>query len=167
MIMKVRDIMNSEPVTCRAEDTVSEAVKLLKKNGISGMPVLEGEEVVGVVSESDLLKLLSEDEESSLWLPSPLEILEVPLRDLIKWEKMQAGAEEIGQTPVSEVMTRKVHAVGPEDTVEKAAAMMIRHRINRLPVLEGDQLVGIVTRGDIISGLGKVVPEAEEGAAEV
>ncbi len=160
--MLVRDVMNPKPVVCQASDAVSEVVLLLKRNDISGMPVLEGERLVGVVSESDLLKLLSAEEEGGLWLPSPLEILEVPIRDLIRWEKLQAGAEEIGMTRVSEVMTKKVFTVGPEDTIEDAASIMVRHRINRLPVLEDERLVGIVTRGDIISGLGMGASEVEE-----
>jgi CBS domain-containing protein len=160
--MFVRDVMNPEPVACQATDAVSDAVKLLKRNNISGMPVLEGEKLVGVVSESDLLKMLSAEDEGGLWLPSPLEVLEVPIRDLIRWERLQAGAEEIGMTRVSEVMTKKVHAVSPEDTVEQAASIMVRHRINRLPVLEGERLVGIVTRGDIIAGLGMGASEVEE-----
>lgn len=150
----VRDVMNPEPIACQATDAVSDAVKILKKSDISGMPVLEGERLVGVVSESDLLKLLSAEEEGGLWLPSPLEILEIPIRDLIRWERLQAGAEEVGMIRVSEVMTKNVFTVRPEDTIEDAASIMIRQRINRLPVLEDDKLVGIVTRGDIIAGLG-------------
>lgn len=150
----VRDVMNPEPIACQATDAVSDAVKILKKSDISGMPVLEGERLVGVVSESDLLKLLSAEEEGGLWLPSPLEILEIPIRDLIRWERLQAGAEEVGMIRVSEVMTKSVFTVRPEDTIEDAASIMIRQRINRLPVLEDDKLVGIVTRGDIIAGLG-------------
>ena len=160
--MLVRDVMNTEPVACQASDAVSDAVKLLRENDISGMPVLEGERLVGVVSESDLLKMLSKEDEGGLWLPSPLEILEVPIRDLIRWERLQAGAEEIGKIRVSEVMTRKVVSIGPEETIETAAAMMVRHRINRIPVLEGERLVGIVTRGDIIAGLGMGASEVEE-----
>ncbi|MCP1392138.1 MAG: CBS domain-containing protein [Methanothrix sp.] len=152
--MLVRDVMNPEPIACQATDAVSDAVKILKKSDISGMPVLEGERLVGVVSESDLLKLLSAEEEGGLWLPSPLEILEIPIRDLIRWERLQAGAEEVGMIRVSEVMTKSVFTVRPEDTIEDAASIMIRQRINRLPVLEDDKLVGIVTRGDIIAGLG-------------
>ena len=160
--MLVRDVMNPEPVACQTTDAVSDAVKLLKRNNISGMPVLEGERLAGVVSESDLLKMLSADEEGGLWLPSPLEILEVPIRDLIRWERLAAGAEEVGQTRISEVMTKKVHTVSPEDSIEQAASIMVRHRINRLPVLEGERLVGIVTRGDIIAGLGMGASEVEE-----
>ena len=56
-------------------------------------------------------------------------------------------------------MSRNLHEVGPNDTVEEAAGIMTRHRINRLPVVEEGRLVGIVTRGDIISGLGTVHAE--------
>ena len=161
-MMKVRDVMNPEPVAIQATAAVSDAARLLRTEEISGMPVLEDERLVGVVSESDLLKMLSVEREGGLWLPSPLEILEVPIRDLIRWEKLQAEAEEAGTTTVSEVMTRKVFTVGPEDSIQRAASMMVRHRINRLPVLEGEKLVGIVTRGDIIAGLGMEASEVEE-----
>ena len=153
--MKVRDIMNVKPVTVQAEASVSEAAAILRENKISGLPVLDGERLVGIVSESDLLRLLSvEEEEGGLWLPSPFEIFEVPFRDLVKWERMRSALDEIPKKKVSGVMSRNLHEVGPGDSIEEAAGIMTRHRINRLPVVEEGRLVGIVTRGDIISGLG-------------
>ncbi len=153
--MKVRDVMNARPIAVQVTDTVGDASRAMKANKISGMPVLDGERVVGVVSESDILKLLSvNEEEGSLWLPSPFEIFEVPFRDLVRWERMQAGIENISQKKVKDVMSRDIREISPDDTVEEAAAIMTRHRINRLPVVENDRLVGIITRGDIISGLG-------------
>jgi CBS domain-containing protein len=155
--MKIRDVMNPTPTTCQAGDPVSEAARLMRENKISGMPVLDEEKLVGVVSESDLLRLLSaEDDNGVLWLPSPLEILEIPIRDLIRWEKMKASLEGISHKRVSDVMTKKVITVSPEADIEEASALMVRHRINRLPVVEGGRLVGIVTRGDIITGLGRM-----------
>ena len=153
--MKVRDVMNVRPITCQANAKVGEATSLMKKNRISGMPVLDGDKLVGIISESDLLRLLATGkEEGGLWLPSPFEIFEIPFRDLIKWERLHASVEDISEKKISEVMSRNIHEVGPEDTVEEASAIMTRHRINRLPVVEDGRLVGIVTRGDIISGLG-------------
>ena len=153
--MKVRDIMTVRPIVCQADDTVSEAANLLRKHKISGMPVLDGEELAGIISESDLLRLLAvEKDAGGLWLPSPFEVFEVPFRDLLKWERMQSSMEDISKKKVSEVMSKNIHEVGPDDTVEEASAIMTRHRINRLPVVEEGRLVGIVTRGDIISGLG-------------
>ncbi len=152
--MKVSDVMNVKPVTVQADDLVSEAARKLRENKISGMPVLDGERLVGIVSESDLLRLLSVEEEGGLWLPSPFEVFEVPFRDLVRWERMRTGMDEIPKKRVSDVMSRNLHEVDPEDTVEEAASIMTHHRINRLPVVKDGRLVGIVTRGDIISGLG-------------
>ncbi|NMC10698.1 MAG: CBS domain-containing protein [Methanothrix sp.] len=153
--MKVRDVMNVKPISIQADKSVSEAARVLRENKISGMPVLDGERLVGIVSESDLLRLLSVQEDSgSLWLPSPFEVFEVPFRDLMKWERMRASMDEIPKKKVASVMSRNLHEVGPDDTVEEAASIMTRHRINRLPVVVEGRLVGIVTRGDIISGLG-------------
>ncbi len=158
--MKVRDVMNVKPITCQVTDTAADAAKAMKMNKISGMPVLDGERLAGVISESDLLRLLATEESGgSLWLPSPFEIFEIPLRDLIKWERLHSKAEDISKKKVSEVMSRNIHEVGPDDTVEEAATVMTRHRINRLPVVEDGRLVGIITRGDIISGLGTVHEE--------
>jgi CBS domain-containing protein len=153
--MKVRDVMNVKPVTVQAEALVSEAARLLRENKISGLPVLDGEKLVGVVSESDLLRLLSvEEKEGGLWLPSPFEVFEVPFRDLVRWERMHAALQEIPKKKVGNVMSKNIHEVEPDESVEEAASIMTRHRINRLPVVEEGRLVGIVTRGDIISGLG-------------
>jgi CBS domain-containing protein len=155
IVVRVRDVMNVKPITIQADGTVSEAARILRDNRISGMPVLDGERLVGVISESDLLRLLSvEGDEGGLWLPSPFEVFEVPFRDLVKWEKMRKSSEEVPDKKVSEVMSKNLHEIGPEDTVEEVASIMTRHRINRLPVVENGRLVGIVTRGDIISGLG-------------
>ena len=154
--MKVRDIMNVKPIIVQADDPVSEASRKLRENKISGMPVLDGEKLVGIISESDLLRLLSVEEESgNLWLPSPFEVFEVPFRDFLKWERMRSSMENIPNKKVSDVMKRNLHEIGPDDSVEEAASIMTRHRINRLPVVEEGRLVGIVTRGDIISGLGQ------------
>jgi len=153
--MKVRDVMNVKPITVQAQAPVSEAARLLRENKVSGLPVLDGEKLVGVVSESDLLRLLSvEEDEGGLWLPSPFEVFEVPFRDLVKWERMHVAIDEIPRKKVGMVMSRNLHEVGPDDEIEEAAGIMTRHRINRLPVVEDGRLVGIVTRGDIISGLG-------------
>jgi CBS domain-containing protein len=153
--MLVREIMNANPITIQADAGVDVAAKILRENNISGMPVMEGETPVGVVSESDLLKLLSvEDEEGTLWLPSPFEIFEVPFRDIVRWERLKSSAEDLRKKKVSDVMSKSLATIGPDDSIEEAAVAMTRHRINRLPVMEEGRLVGIVTRGDIISGLG-------------
>jgi len=154
--MKVKDVMNPNVVFCKPDDTVREVAKILKENDISGVPVLEGEELVGIVSEGDLLKLLIIPEKGELWLPSPFEVIEVPIREYLGWEDTKKILSDVGSTKIEEIMTRDVHTISSEASVEEASEHMVRHRINRLPVIEDDQVVGIVTRGDIIQGLAKL-----------
>ncbi|AKB19593.1 MULTISPECIES: CBS domain-containing protein [unclassified Methanosarcina] len=154
--MKVTDVMNSNVVFCKPGDTVREAAKVLKENNISGAPVLEDGQLVGIVSEADLLKLLLIPEKGNLWLPSPFEVIEVPIRELLSWEDTKKMLSDVGSTKVEEMMTKNVHTISSEASVEEASELMVRHRINRLPVVENDRVVGIVTRGDIIEGLAKL-----------
>ena len=154
--MKVKDVMNSNVVSCKPDDTVREAARVLKENNISGAPILEGEELVGIVSEGDLLKLLILPEKGELWLPSPFEVIEVPIRELFGWEETKKMLSDVGSTKIEEIMTKDVHTISSEASVEEASEHMIRHRINRLPVTEDGRIVGIITRGDIIKGLAKL-----------
>jgi len=151
--MKIKDVMNPNVVFCKPDDTVREIAKILKENDISGVPVIEGEELVGIVSEGDLLKLLIIPEKGELWLPSPFEVIEVPIREYLGWEDTKKILSDVGSTKIEEIMTRDVHTISSEASVEEASEHMVRHRINRLPVIEDDRVVGIVTRGDIIQGL--------------
>ncbi len=154
--MKVKDVMNSNVVFCRPDNTVREAAKLLKDNSISGAPVLDGDELVGIISEADLLKLLIVPEQGELWLPSPFEVIEVPIRELLGWEETKRMLSDVGMIKVEEIMTPEVHTISSEASVEEASEHMIRHKINRLPVIENSRVVGIITRGDIIEGLAKL-----------
>ncbi|MBN1194059.1 MAG: CBS domain-containing protein [Methanomicrobiaceae archaeon] len=166
--MKVKDAMTPNPVTVSMQATVSEAAGLLRKNRIGGLPVVEGERLVGIVTESDILTLLSTGEISNdLWLPSPLEIIEVPIREFINWEKTKEALSDIGSTQVQDVMTPEVIAVDADADIEEAASLMLREGIARLPVLAKGRLVGIVTRLDIVRGIGAGYEDpAERGDKE-
>ena len=63
--------------------------------------------------------------------------------------------EEIGSKPVSEVMSTEVHVVATNITLKEAVMAMVMNDVNRLPVTKDGELVGIVTRGDVIKGLAK------------
>ncbi|NYT19117.1 MAG: CBS domain-containing protein [Methanosarcinales archaeon] len=151
--MKVKDIMSSSVIVCSPEDPISSVAQLLKKENISGVPVVSGGSVVGIVSEGDLLKLLEIPEHGGLWLPSPFEVIEIPIRELISWEDTKKMLSDVGSRPVSDIMEKDIFTVGLESSVEDASRLMTKHKINRLPVVDDDELVGIITRGDIIRGL--------------
>ncbi len=164
--MLVKEIMTPDPVVCQKDMTVREAAALLKEHRIGGLPVMDGSRVAGIVTESDILGLLSTGRISEdLWLPSPLELIEVPVRELINWERTRKALSNIGETKVSEVMSHPVISATPEMEIEEAAALMLRHRIARLPVIQDNKLVGIVARADIIRGIGGRHAQDGEGTS--
>jgi len=153
--MIVRDTMTKDPVTCAASAPLRDAVALMKKHHIGGLPVMDGKKLVGIITESDIIAQLETGRISDdLWLPSPLEVIELPIRELINWEKTKHALTNIGDTPVNKVMTRHVITVTEEMDIEAAAAFMLKERIVRLPVVRGKELVGILTRADIVQAVG-------------
>jgi len=153
--MKVREIMTVDPVTISPDDTVRRASSLLRRHNVSGLPVVDENGVVGMVTEADILSLLRADDISSdLWLPSPLEFIEVPIREAINWERTKAALSDIGAVTVRKVMTMPAIVIAPDEEIEKAAAVMLKEGVARLPVVEKGRLVGIVARRDIVQGLG-------------
>lgn len=153
--MRIEDIMTRDVVTLRPGQSLREAAEALEKEGISGAPVVRDGELVGVLSEGDVVGALRTTELGyEIWFPSPFEVIEVPIRNLVKWRQVKEELEEVGSYLVEDAMTRNVKDVSPDDTVERAAELMSRHGINRLPVVDDDgRLVGIVTREDIVRGL--------------
>lgn len=153
--MLVSEIMTKDPITVSADDEVRVAARLLRTNKIGGLPVMEKDRVVGIVTESDIIALLetrrlSED----LWLPSPLEVIEVPVRELVNWEKTRTALTHIGDKKIREIMSHPVITIKEDADIEEAASLMLSHKIARLPVVRDGRLVGIVARADIVRGVG-------------
>ena len=159
--MLIKDIMTKNPITCTVDTPLRDAVGLLRKNHIGGLPVLDGNELAGIITESDVIAQLETSRISDdLWLPSPLEIIEIPFREFINWEKTKNALVNIGDKPVKTVMTHRVVTAKEDMDIEAAASLMLKEGIARLPVMRGKELVGIVTRADIIQGVGKTYDKA-------
>ncbi|MDD3406855.1 MAG: CBS domain-containing protein [Methanomicrobium sp.] len=161
--MLIKDVMTPNPVTVMLVSKVSEAAGILRKYRIGGLPVMEGERVVGIVTETDILSLLETgDLSDDLWLPSPLEIIEVPIREFVNWEKTKKALSDIGESPVSDIMSSDVVSVDYGADIEEGAKLMLAEGIARLPVMHDDRLVGIVTRRDIVRGISMGKEKTEE-----
>jgi CBS domain-containing protein len=164
--MKVRDVMTADPVVISADAPVREAAGLLRKHRIGGLPVMDGKKLIGVITESDILRLMDTPGISGdLWLPSPLEIIEVPIREAVNWAHTQRALSHIGDQPVRKVMSSPPITIGEDEDIDAAAAIMVKRRIARLPVVRNGRLVGIVARADIVRGLGESYG-AKEGEGE-
>ncbi len=178
-MLKLRQIMTTDLVSVTPLTTLRDAMELLARRHVSGAPVLAGEKVVGVVTTADLIGFAAsspgvptERDESAE--PEWRDWSEVPLPDTSDtenepsgefftdlWEDAGADAAErmatvdtpewndLEEHEVREVMTRRLWALGPDDSVERAAELMHAAGIHRVLVVEDDHLVGIVTVTDI------------------
>ena len=132
---RVSDAMTREPVTIGPEVTIAEAEALLERHGFNLLPVVEdGQRLVGVVSTLDLLKAFRFGE-----------------------EHMFPPYEEIMQREVRGVMTEKLVTVNPRTPLTRALEKMVRTRNKSLPVVLAGELVGVVTREDVLNALRRAV----------
>lgn len=152
-MLKVKDIMTKDVVTVTPDTTVRDAATLLAQKGISGVPVVDGAKLVGIFSESDILRSLSTVKKDIRMVYPSISPLGIAFQEEVSQREMIEAYAEAGRKTVGDVMTKSIVTVDPEATVNDAIRRMTDHSINRLPVLDKGVLVGIVTRGDIIRGL--------------
>ena len=141
-MLKVRDVMARDVVSVHPETALKDVAGLLVDNRISGVPVLDADRgVVGVVSEADLLiKQQGPDPIHHRRLARFFGDSSEARRQLAKLTAVTAG----------EAMTGPAVTIGSDRRVAEAAALMIARKVNRLPVVDDGQLVGIVTRADLV-----------------
>jgi len=82
-----------------------------------------------------------------------LAIIEVPLRELIGWEEASRALDDVGNKKVSDIMSYPVVTADVSESLETVASRMVKHNVVRVPVIKDSELVGIVTRHNIIAGL--------------
>lgn len=147
--MLVKDIMTREVITVSPDTSVKEIAELMLEKGIGGVPVVEDEKLVGIVTEEDLIM-----KNVKLHFPTYIQLLDavIYLESLKKYEDELRKA--IGAT-AKDVMTRDVITIAPDASLEEAATLMVEKGISRLPVVEGEKLVGIITKRDILKSLSK------------
>ncbi|HWT34926.1 MAG TPA: CBS domain-containing protein [Paraburkholderia sp.] len=147
------DVMTPSVICAQPDMTVQEAAKRLVENGISGMPVVDADgALVGIVSEADLLHRVETGTETkrSRWLE-----LFSTTRDLASTFIKEHGCK------VEDVMSTTVFSVDDGTPVAEIAELMETRRIKRVPVMRGGELVGIVTRGNLIRALASAPAPAQ------
>jgi len=161
--MKVKDVMVKEVITLRPKETVREATSKFAAHNISGCPVVnEKNEVVGVFSEEDILEALKTQYKELKMLMPPQIMFGISFVEVIKEKEALQAFAEIGDTSIESIMKKDVMTASPEDTLEKVIQLMVKNKVNRIPIVENQKLTGIVTRGDILKGffreMGKSLP---------
>lgn len=156
-MIKVKDAMQTDVITVKRNSKIHDAARVLRENRISGAPVVDDEgKLVGVISEGDIMRLIEVHSPSlNLLMPSPLDLLELPVRMKHEYDEIAKGIRKAAMMLVEEIMSDRVVTVHPDASISDAAELMDQHDVKRLPVVEDGELVGIITRGDIIGAFVK------------
>ncbi len=155
----VEDAMTRSVWTVHPSDSLEKAMSVLRRNGISGLPVTDTRGVVvGVLSEKDIARVLSESlgENSSYLLEvlvhtSPRAGRQKPNPRVADGEAKEIIRSTLTSVTVAEAMSPDPVVIGPEAPLDSAARILKERGINRLPVVERGKLVGILTRHDVLS----------------
>jgi len=119
MAILVRHAMTESPQTISADSTADVAAGLMKSEDIGALPVMEGEELIGIITDRDLVI------------------------------RVLAERQDPGQIKVGDIATRTTATANPGMKLSEARDLMVEHKVRRLPVVEGKRLVGIISLGDV------------------
>src|SRR3990172_4294677 len=135
----VRDYMTPQPEALEASQNLLDAVLLLRKSGFWHIPVLDQGQLAGVISERDL------------WRFSPTMLIPLSQQDYNR---------VFEETSIGKVMTRDPQTITPDAPLFQAVELLFQNRLGCLPVMEADQLVGIITVRDMLRALNDLIEPA-------
>lgn len=152
-MLKVREVMTKTVTTVTPDTLVKDAAAILALRNISGVPVVDGGKIVGIFSEADVLKSIKTTKKDMRLIYPSISSLGIAFQEEVTQREIIEAYEEIGQKPVKDVMSTRVVTVAPDMPINEVIVQMVQKSINRLPVVDKNVLVGIITRGDVIRGL--------------
>jgi CBS domain-containing protein len=123
-VKTVKDLMTPNPTTVEPETPVSEAAKRMAREDVGPLPVVEDDRLVGIVTDRDLVIRVIADD------------------------------RDPGSTTVREAASGGLVTVSPDDDLVKTLDLLAKHQVRRLPVVDGDRLVGIVAQADVAREVG-------------
>jgi len=125
--MQVKQAMTKNVLVTNPNTNIRDVAKVMTEHRIGCLVVMENKKIVGIITELDII-----------------------------W-KVVAEDKDPNTTTVGDIMTKEVYTVQADQTLEEASHIMVEHEIKKLPVLEKDKLVGIITATDMISVQPKMI----------
>jgi CBS domain-containing protein len=119
MGMSIKEVMTSQVKACEPDTTVVEAAKVMAKEDVGPVPIVEGGRLTGIVTDRDIVV------------------------------RVVAEGRDPNSTTVGEIASRDLVTVSPDDDLDAALQQLAQNQVRRIPVVEGDRLVGIVAQADI------------------
>ena len=115
----VRDAMTARPRTLPPDATAHDAARLMRDEAVGSLPIVEGGRLVGLVTDRDIIV------------------------------RTVSEGRDVKTTTVNDVASKNLVTVAPDEDLERALQLMAKHQVRRIPVVEGDRVVGIVARADV------------------
>lgn len=116
---QVRDVMTSNPTTCEPTATLVDAAKVMAREDVGPVPIVEGGKLVGLVTDRDIII------------------------------RAVAEGRDVTSTTVQDVASKDLVTVTADEDLDRALQLMAQHQVRRIPVVEGDRVVGIVSQADV------------------
>jgi CBS domain-containing protein len=116
---QVREVMTSNPTSCASQDSVIDAAKAMAKEDVGPIPVVDGDRLVGLLTDRDIVV------------------------------RVVAEGRDPQSTKVGDVASSDLATVSPDEDLDRALQLLAERRVRRLPVVEGEKLVGIVAQADV------------------
>ncbi len=130
--MLVRDRMSRTVITLDEDTPIIKALNIMKDNNIRRLPVTKNEKITGMVTDRDLKEA------------TPSKVTSLDVHEIYRL---------LSEIKVKDIMSKDILTIGPDESIEKAAMLMLKKKISGLPVIEGGKLVGIITQTDIFKAL--------------
>ena len=144
--LRASEFMEKDPATANAEMPLCDLVSLLWTERVRALPVTDAiGQLIGVVSETDLFL-------KNKALPFSLERVPTLLGQPVAKDEI-TEFEPANRVTVAEIMSKRPVTIGPDTTIEEAAMHMLYRRLSVLPVVEGDRLIGMVRRLNLLRGI--------------
>lgn len=116
---QVRDVMTSNPTTCEPTATLVDAAKVMAREDVGPVPIVEGGKLVGLVTDRDIII------------------------------RAVAEGRDVTSTAVRDVASKDLVTVTADEDLDRALQLMADNQVRRIPVVEGDRVVGIVSQADV------------------
>ncbi|MCH8157718.1 MAG: CBS domain-containing protein [Nitrospinae bacterium] len=143
-----KDIMTSNVITARKDLTIKKLSELFIQHRVNGIPVVDDDgEVIGMVTQGDLI-----EQQKNLHIPTVIALFDAVLF-LDSAKKFEEEAKKLTGKIVDDIYHHNPITVTPDTPVNEVATLMAEKDVHTLPVLDGDKLVGIIGKLDVIKGM--------------
>lgn len=144
-MLTARDIMEKKVISVSPDTDIPKAIEILLKNHINGVPVIDSNGILqGILCQSDLIF-----QQKDIPIP-PIFMLLDGIFPLSSSKRLNAELEKMAATKVAQAMVKNPISVHPDTPISEIAGLMVEKHFHTIPVIDGDKLVGIIGKEDIL-----------------